>query len=197
MLKIAITGNIASGKTEFEKLLIDRGYVVIDTDKITHEILAKDSKTIRKIIEQFIEYDILEDSGALSRNKLGELVFSNKEFKYKLESILHPVIRNRIEEYFFQYEKLPIIFVSVPLLFEAGFENLFDKTILIAADEDIRFKRILKRNNWSFDYAKKRLKAQMPQDKKVELSDFVIYNNTSIKNMEFQLNLVLKKLIKF
>lgn len=197
MLKIAITGNIASGKTEFEKLLIDRGYVVIDTDKITHEILAKDSKTIRKIIEQFIEYDILEDSGALSRNKLGELVFSNKEFKYKLESILHPVIRDRIEKYFFQYEKLPIIFVSVPLLFEAGFENLFDKTILIAADEDIRFKRILKRNNWSFDYAKKRLKAQMPQDKKVELSDFVIYNNTSIKNMEFQLNLVLKKLIKF
>lgn len=196
MLKVALTGNIASGKTEFEKLLIKRGYMVVDTDKITHELLSKDLEAIEKIKEYFESYDILEEDGSISRDKLGELVFSNKGLKYKLETILHPLITDRVEKYFEQYKKLPVIFVSVPLLFEAGFNKLFDKIILIASDENIRLRRLLKRNKWRFDYAKARIKAQMPQEDKMDLSDFVIYNNTSLANMEFQLDLVLKKLIK-
>lgn len=196
MLKVAITGNIASGKTEFEKLLRQRGYIVIDTDKITHELLSNDTVAIQKIKKYFEEYDISEDDGSISRSKLGEVVFSNESLKCELEKILHPLISDRVEKYFIQYEKLPIIFVSVPLLFETDFKNLFDKVILIASDEDIRLKRLLERNKYSLEHAKLRILSQMQQDEKKELSDFVIYNNSDILNMEFQLDLVLKKLIQ-
>lgn len=196
MLKVAITGNIAAGKSELEKLLIKKGYMVVDTDKITHDILEKDEQTIENIKTYFEDYDILEDDGTISRRKLGDVVFPNKALKYKLETILHPLIRDRVKKYFSQFEKLPIIFVSVPLLFESGFQHLFDKIILVASDENLRLARLIKRNEYTFDQAKARIRSQMPQDEKIELSDFVIYNNTSLANVQFQLDLVLKKLIK-
>lgn len=197
MLKVAITGNIAAGKSEFEKLLIKRGYMVVDTDKVAHDLLENDKNIIDEIKSYFDGYDILNDDGSISRTKLGVVVFSNNALKYKLESMLHPLIRERIKKYFEQFEKLPIIFVSVPLLFETGFQRMFDKVILIASDENLRLQRLVKRNEFTFDHAKARIRSQMSQEEKIEMSDFVVYNNTSLANMEFQLNLILKKLIKF
>lgn len=196
MLKVAITGNIAAGKSEFEKLLVKNGYMVVDADKITHDILEKDKETIEKIKLYFEDYDILEEDGSISRRKLGDVVFSNKALKYKLETILHPLITDRIKKYFDQFGKLPIIFVSVPILYEAGFQRMFDKVILVASDENLRLSRLLKRNEYTFDHAKARIRSQMTQDEKIDMADFVVYNNTSLANMEFQLNLIMKKLIK-
>ena len=120
MSKVAITGNIASGKSQVEKILISMGYKVADTDKINHFILASDIKTINKIKESFKEDDILDESGKISREKLGKIVFSVGWKKIKLEEILHKEIYNKLEEFYKENSDKNIVFVSIPLLFETN-----------------------------------------------------------------------------
>ena len=195
MLKVAITGNIGAGKSLVEKLLRKRGYTVVDADKITHEILRSDEETIEKIHSFFGHKDIYEEDGTISRRKLGKLVFANPGMRYKLEFIMHPVIKDKMKEFLNNDCDKKVLFVAVPLLFEAKMQDLFDKTILIAADEPLRLKRILARDKMEFSEAKDRISAQQPQEEKMNKADFVIYNNTNLASLEFQLDLVLKRII--
>ena len=175
MLKIAITGNIAAGKSEAEKLL-SRDFSVYDADKIAHKIL-----------------------GDIDRQKLGRIVFSDVEARKKLEEYVHPKVKDEISAIFSKHQndspiKSEIIFVSVPLLFEAGFEGLFDKILFIACDEKIRLERLMRRNNLTEDEALQRINAQAPQDEKILKSDYVIYNNSSLKELERQISDFVQKI---
>jgi len=189
MIKIAIAGNIASGKSEAGKYLSSMDYVVLDTDVMTHDILIdKPDAAIA-----FKDYDIFE-FGRLSREKLGKLVFSNPDLKQKLEDIVHPLILNEIETAFKTFEGEKAVFVLVPLLFEAGWEKLFDKIIFVAADDEIRLKRLIKRNNLSKSDALLRLSSQNSQDEKIKKSDFVIYNNSTLDELRKNIDKALKTL---
>jgi len=183
MIRIAIVGNIASGKSTVEKILQKRGCSVLDTDKTGHELLENN----QQIIESFKNYDIL-DNGKISRDKLGKLVFSNPELKEKLEEILHPLIRNKILEFFEQNKDKQKVFVSIPLLFEAGMENLFDMKIFIYTNDDIRLNRLITRNNYTEKYARIRMNSQINQDIKAPKCDVVIYNNSTIENLKKQVS---------
>lgn len=189
MIKIAIVGNIASGKSEVEKIIEKEGYVVFDTDLITHDILL-DNPTVAK---SFVDYDVFE-YGRLSREKLGKLVFNNSELKHKLESIVHPLILEELEQIFKSYSDERCVFVSVPLLFEVGWEKLFDKIIFVKTDDAIRLGRLMKNRGYSKEYAEKRMSAQLSQDEKTENSDIVIENNGTILELEEQVRTVLKSL---
>ena len=169
MLKVAITGNIASGKSVLENYLQELGYKVFDTDKIAHEILENNSE-IKQIF------------GTLDRKEIAKIVFSNKDKLRQLESIIHPKVKKEILKIFDLNEKLA--FISVPQLFETGFDELFDKIIFISADKDIRLKRLMKRNNLSEDEALQRINAQVDENEKILKSNFVIYNNGEIKNLK-------------
>lgn len=184
MLKVAITGNIASGKSQAE-LIFAKYYPVYDTDKIAHEILDN--------ITEFYGYDVFTD-GKIDRKKLGELVFNNHELKTKLEELVHPKIRENLKEIFKAHRRDKMVFVSVPLLFEAGFKDMFDKTILISAKENLRLKRLMARNNFTREEALKRIKSQMSEDLKKEYVDFVITNNADFENLETQAKQVIKQL---
>lgn len=178
MLRVAITGNIASGKSTVEGILRQKGYKVLDTDFVVHELL-EDENIKNQVISAFIGFDILEGN-EISRKKLGQLVFNDEALRKKLESILHPLVKIEIEK-FFEKEKISkFAFVSVPLLFEAKFEPIFDKIILVYADDELRLNRLIERNNLPLEYAKNRLEIQMNQDEKVSLSDIVIYNNENL-----------------
>lgn len=170
--------------------------MVVDSDKIGHDLLQRNKHVIEGIKSIFTDIDIYDEDGSISRTKLGAIVFANNGYKYKLDTLMHPVIKEKITKIFAKYEKLPVIFVAVPLLFEAKMQDMFDLSILIASDEDLRLKRLLNSRNLEFIEAKNRIKAQMSQDDKMELVDFVLYNNTSLKNMEFQADLILKKIVK-
>lgn len=179
MIKFALCGNIASGKSTVQKLLENQGYRVLDTDKVAHELLTVNNS---ELFLEFKKFDVFEN-GEFSREKLGKLVFTNKEIKQKLENILHPQIREKIKEFFDQNQNEKYLFVGIPLLFEANMTDLFDKIIFIYADDDIRLKRLLLRNGYSVEYAKARLNSQMRQEEKAQKSDYVINNNGSIEEL--------------
>lgn len=192
MIKVAIAGNIASGKSQAEKILSDLGYCVIDTDKLNHEILSSDENTIKEIKKTF--KNIENDDGSISREKLGQIVFSNKDKKFQLENILHKKIFEKLEELYKLHSEKDIIFVSIPLLFEAKKEKDFDKIIFISADKEIRLKRLIKRNNYTEEYAQKRIASQGEESEKIRKSDFIIYNNSDLQTFKNEFLTVLKQL---
>ena len=179
MIKYAITGNIASGKSAVQEILKKAGEIVIDADNIAHEIL-EDSK---EVIETFKNYDILSD-GKISREKLGKIVFEDKSLKRVLEDILHPQIKEKINDFFEKNQDKERIFVAVPLLFEANMEDMFDRIVFIYCDDKIRLERLIQRDGYDREHAKNRMKSQQNQDGKVKYSDIVIYNNSTPEELE-------------
>ena len=183
MIKYAITGNIASGKSQVEKVLVENNFIVFDADKLAHDILVQDS-TVR---DAFKDYDVLEN-GLLSRTKLGRLVFNNASLRKKLEDIVHPLVKKRILELFEEYKNEKYIFISIPLLFETGMNDMFDKIILVSIDRKIQLQRLINRNNLSEDDALSRINAQMLEDTKLTKSDYIIENNSTIEEFMSMIN---------
>lgn len=192
MIRIALVGNIASGKSTVEKFLTEKyGFSVLDTDKACHFLLEKLSA---KIIQEFKNYEILDENGRLSREKLGKVVFYNEDLKAKLENILYPNLRVEINRYFEEHKSEEIVFVAIPLLFEANMENLFDKIMFVYCNDEIRLERLIKRNNYTREYAQKRLNSQLSQEEKVEKSDIIIQNNSNKIALEQEIDKALNKL---
>ena len=161
MLKIAITGNIAAGKTEVEKIISEH-YPVYDADKIAHKFL-----------------------GNVDRRALGEKVFNDPIARKELESFIHPKVKDEILNIFNKITT-PVVFVSIPLLFETGFDKLFDKVLFVQCNDNIRLEHLMKRNNFTKEQALARMNSQMPQQDKIAKSDYVIYNNSSLDELKKQ-----------
>lgn len=173
---IAITGSVGTGKSTVSNIIKSLGYEIIDCDEIVHK-LYQENDVILKIEELFP--DVIEKK-AINRKKLAQIVFNGSEEKKRLESLIHPLVRNKIAIMGKGKDKL---FVEVPLLYESKMEDMFAKVICVASDEFIQVKRIMARNKISEEEAKKIICNQMPIEEKIRLADFVIYNNGDINNL--------------
>ena len=180
MIKVALTGNIASGKSTAELFLKELGFLCLNTDDLSHQILRNNSD----VINAFKSFDIFDEHGSISREKLGKIVFSDIKLLKVLENIIHPIVRKKIQEFFSVHTDKEIVFVAIPQLFESGMQDLFDKIILIYCDDDIRIERLIKRNGYDKDYAKTRISAQISQEEKVKLCDYVIDNSSTLENLQ-------------
>ena len=192
-MNIGITGSIACGKSTVSNYLKSKGYIVIDADKIGHEALD-DDYVKEKLILAFGN-EILEDN-KINRQKLGELVFGNSSNLNVLNSIIHPEIRKKILEKIDKNNDKELIFIDVALLFEAKFDDLVDKIIVVYVDKNTQLTRLMKRNSISKKEALSRIVSQMSPTEKAKLGDYTVNNNLDVINTYEQEDKVLSELKK-
>lgn len=188
---IGITGNIASGKSEVAKYLKELGYVVIDTDVITSLIYLQDEVFKTKMLKLFGK-KILGKDEQIDKKKVAKIVFNDPDELAKLNKLIHPLIKKELKEVIKPLSGY--IFVEAPVLFEAGFEDIFDRILMVSVSYQEQIKRLMKRKNISRQQALKIIEAQMPQDKKEKQSDDVIDNSADIKTLHHNIDQYLKKL---
>ena len=147
MIKIAITGNIGSGKSTITKIIKELGYKVFDSDKEVKKALAK-----KGLINQIRKEFKAQIPGLIKRNeidkaKLGEFVFSHPDELKKLEQIVHPKVWESKEKFIETNMNEPVVFLDIPLLFEKKLQSKFDFIIRTRVSEEVQKKRVLKRKN--------------------------------------------------
>lgn len=180
---IGITGGIGSGKTTVSKLLIENGCHVLFADNIAKSIMTQDDKVSEKITNIFGAE--CYSNGKLQSKILAKKVFSDPAKIAKLNSIVHPPTTKKIQEEIDSLRKKhDLIFVEVPLLFEAKMVDLFDYILLVTAEADTRIRRVLERDDVTSSEIKGRIDAQIPEDQKRGRSDFIIENNSTLKKLE-------------
>ena len=180
---IAITGSFASGKTLVSRWFEEKGFTVHYTDKLGHAIL-QDEKVIYILAEKFGN-EILEN-GAISRTKLGEIVFDSTENLKFLNSILHPQIRSKTQAIIDSSREDYLVF-EIPLLFENKLQDAFDLTINITASKENQISRSQKRDKMKINQIEQRIKSQMSDYDKQKLADINIENNGTIDELYLKL----------
>lgn len=190
-MNIGITGSIACGKSTVSNYLKEKGYTIIDADKLGHIALtSEDVKT--KLAEKFGD-NILENN-EISREKLGKLVFGNDENLKILNSIVHPYIRKIILQLQENHRDERFVFLDIALLFEAGFEDLVEKIIVVHVDEKIQLARLMSRNSLSKEQATFRIESQMSSKDKSILGNYVIDNGGTKEETYKQIDLIIEAL---
>ena len=190
-LNIGITGSIACGKSTVSNYLKEKGYTIIDADKLGHIALTSEDVKI-KLSEKFGD-NILENN-EISREKLGKLVFGNDENLKILNSIVHPYIRKIILQLQKKHKDERFVFLDIALLFEAGFEDLVEKIIVVHVDEKIQLDRLMSRNSLSKEQAMFRIESQMSSKDKSILGNYIIDNSGTKEETYKQIDLIIEEL---
>ena len=190
-LNIGITGSIACGKSTVSNYLREKGYTIIDADKLGHIALTSDE--VKEKLKKSFGLTILENN-EISREKLGKLVFGNNENLKVLNSIVHPYIRKIILQLQEKHRDERLVFLDIALLFEAGFEDLVEKIIVVHVDEKIQLARLMSRNALSKEQAMFRIESQMSSNDKSKLGDYVINNSNTKEETYRQIDLILDEL---
>lgn len=192
---IGITGGIGTGKSTVTGYLADKGYLVLDADKISHNITEKGSPALAKLAETFGNEIMLSD-GTLNRKRMAEIAFSNPEKKKKLENIITAevidIISKKIQT--IRSEKTQrLAFVDAPLLFESGANALTDFNWTVICDRNLQIERAASRDGASKKEIEMRIDNQMPTEEKVKLSDEVIDNSKGTEELYQQVQILINK----
>ena len=181
MVKVGLTGGIASGKSTVAAMLRARGCHVLEMDPIGHELLEPHAAAYADVVREFGR-DVLNPSGAIDRGKLGAIVFADKNKRERLNAILHPRILERVGEWFAarQRDGADFAVVEAALIYEAGYQKQLDHTVVCWCRPEQQIAR-LERRGLTRDQAQARINAQMPIDEKRRLADDVIDCSKSIE----------------
>jgi len=176
-LVIGLTGGFGVGKSSVAQQFKNLGAEVIDADEIAHSAMKKRSLIFDAIIELFEE--ALHPGGKkMDREKIAEIVFADSKKRKELEAIIHPYVLKKIKEKIEASERR-VILVEVPLLFEAGFETLCDKVVVVTCNATVKMKR-LKNKRFTEQEVRARERAQMAEALKAQKGNFIIDNSKSI-----------------
>lgn len=179
-IRVGLTGGIASGKSTVGKILREIGAAVIDTDAVARDVVLPGTEALAEISRRYGK-TMLNSAGRLRRDKLAEIVFAHPEEKSWLEQLLHPLIRQSIEE---QADKAfesgcRVVFFEVPLLFEVGWDKNVDSVWLVYVPPAVQSERLVKRDSLTDEEVELRLRSQWPIDEKARLANVIIDNTGS------------------
>jgi dephospho-CoA kinase len=189
-MHIGLTGGIACGKSTVADMLVRRGAILIDADRVAREVVEPGSPALADIADRF-GGDVLLPDGSLNRKRLGEIVFQDETSRKALEAILHPEIRRRMFGRMASAEADhpdKLVVVDIPLMYESGLEGHFKEIMVVYVPKDIQIKRLIERDGLTGEQAELRLAAQWPIDRKKSLADIVIDNSGSLADTERQLS---------
>ncbi|GIP38220.1 dephospho-CoA kinase [Paenibacillus sp. J31TS4] len=194
-MKIGLTGGIACGKSTVAEMLVERGAILIDADRIAREVVEPGTPLLQEVAAAFGQ-DVLHPDGSLNRKRLGEIVFADEAARKRLEGLLHPEIRATMRKRMEEAEKQQpdrLVIVDVPLLFESGLQAMFDEVLVVAVPPDKQLERLMARDGLTREQAELRLAAQMPIERKRELADAVIDNSGDRSDTERQVEAFVKE----
>jgi dephospho-CoA kinase len=186
MLRIGLTGGIASGKSAASNYFASLGIPLIDTDLISRELVQPGSQGLQRIVEIFGE-SVLDKQGALHRARLREIVFASDAQRRQLEDILHPAIRDRVEELLAEIANAPYVIIVIPLLIETRYPIPVDRVLVIDTDEERQLDRLMQRDDMSIEQSRAMLDAQAARQQRLQHADDIVTNDGSIKQLHAQL----------
>lgn len=179
MLKVGLTGGIASGKSTVSKLFYERYHVpVIDADVVAREVVEPGKPALEAIAQQFGN-QILTAKGELDRGRLRELVFSDPVHRQALEDILHPVIQREMLAQV-NASSAPYCILAIPLLVETNQQHLVDRVLVVDVPEPVQVERLIARDNIAPEQAQAILNAQASREARLALADDVVTNTGSL-----------------
>lgn len=197
VLRVALTGGIATGKSHVRREFETLGVPAIDADTLAREAVEPGTYGLEAVVRRFGP-GVLEPSGALDRSRLGEIVFADADARKDLEAIIHPLVRAATEHFFQRIDasEHPFAIAEIPLLYEVGRDRDFDVVIVVAVDAATQVKRMMERDGLSEAEARQRLAAQLPISEKVVRAPHVIDTGGSYESTAQQVREVFDHLRK-
>lgn len=185
-LVIGVTGGIGSGKSTVAEILQAQGAAVVDTDHIAHALTAPGGAAISAIAAEF-GAEFITPQGAMDRVRMRQLVFSDNSAKSRLEQILHPLIRQQVEQQLQQAQGCYTLLL-VPLLVETGaYRQLLDRTLVVDLPETLQISRTMTRSGLSEAEVKAIMARQASRDERLQAADDIVSNDTDLKSLQQQL----------
>ncbi|MBU0987585.1 MAG: dephospho-CoA kinase [Proteobacteria bacterium] len=196
-LKIGVTGGAGSGKTCVCNRIKELGLNIISADDLAKKAVAPGAEAYKNIVGYFGQ-KILNSDGTLNRLKLRRIIIKDETARSALECFIHPQITMLMEQEIVQAEQRGerFVLIEVPLLFELGIQDRFDRVVLVSAPHELRVQRLMERDGVSRIEAKALLDVQLPDAQKIEQADYVIKNNGSREQLKKNIDLFYEDLIK-
>lgn len=195
MLKIGLTGGIGSGKSEVSRRLAAKGAVVIDADRIAREVVEPGTVGLARVAAAFGD-DVLRTDGSLDREKLGGVVFADPDRLAVLNSIVHPLVGERVSELQSRAPADAILVYDVPLLVENRLSPMYDVVVVVDASDEVRIARLAERRGMSESDARARIAAQATRDERLAAAHVVITNEGSLDELSARVDEVWEELLK-
>ncbi len=195
MLKVGLTGGIGAGKSEVSRLLVARGAVLIDADRIAREVVAPGTAGLAAVVEAFGK-EVLAVDGSLDRPRLGSIVFADPEKLAVLNSIVHPLVGARSRELESAAADDAVVIHDVPLLAENGLAPLYDLVVVVDASPETQLDRLVRLRGMTEEDARARMAAQATREKRLEIADVVIDNDVPLEALERRVDEVWSELVR-
>lgn len=195
MLSVGLTGGIGAGKSEVSRLLVERGAVLIDADRIAREVVAPGTPGLAAVVETFGE-EVLAEDGSLDRARLGSIVFADRERLAALNSIVHPLVGARSKELSEAAPEDAVVVHDVPLLTENGLAPLYDLVVVVDASPDTQLDRLVRLRGMTEEDARARMAAQATREQRRAVADIVIDNDVPLDELIRRVDEVWAELVR-
>ncbi|WP_183100128.1 dephospho-CoA kinase [Nocardioides pelophilus] len=192
-MRVGLTGGVASGKSSVSAILRELGAVVIDADQLAREVVAKGTPGLEQVVAAF-GAEVLTPDGEMDRAAVGAIVFADEAKRRVLESIVHPLVFERIVELEAGAGEADLVVHDIPLLAESGRADTFDAVIVVDAPAEVQVERMVRDRGWTREEAEARMAAQADREDRLAIATYVIDNTGTLDDLRQRVTEVVEEL---